>query len=506
MPSQKFTTDPCWFSDLTALTFPVLSGNRSADILIIGSGLTGLLTAYALSKAGKKVTVVDASDGIGGGETGCTTAHLTWVLDSRYSELEKSFNFEKAQQVLKSHQAGIDFIETIAREEKIDCGFKRVSGYTLFGLEEKEFFETELETLHRLGAVETRLESPMPNSFLGKGTGLHYPHQAQFHPLKFLSGLAACLQKHGCTIFGGTRIAEVGSGKVKTETGDEILANEIIVATHSPVKNILFFLKEAAYRSYVIAAKIKKGEVPEGLYCDTENPYHYVRTQPLEDESDLLIIGGEDHKTGQNDDYEAPFQRLESWARANFPMIQKIDYAWSGQIIEPVDGLAFIGPSPYHGHLFIATGYSGNGMTYGAIAAMIFRDTLLGKKNPWAELYNPTRKNPQAIPSFLKENANVVKELVTGHLQRGDIENAEDLPPGEGGVLQKGLTHLAVFRDAEGRLHASSATCTHLGCVVQWNSAQKTFDCPCHGARFSGRGEVICGPAIRDLKKETLHD
>ncbi len=489
-----------WFSDVEPLKFQALQENLSTDILIVGGGITGLLTAYCLSKLGKKVTVVDA-DQIGGGETGCTTAHLTWVLDSGYAEIEKFFGAEKARLVLESHKSAIDFIENIIREEKIDCNFKRVSGYTFLTSEDKkETLEGELKALHGLGATDTRLEPKLPFDFLNTGICLHYPNQAQFHPLKFLHGLVGCIQKNGGQIFTGTRISHIETDKVKTENGNEIKARQIIVATHSPIKNILFFLKEAAYRSYVIASKIKKNEVPAGLYCDTEEPYHYIRTQSFDAISDLLIIGGEDHKTGQNDDYEATFNRLETWAKKNFPMFQKTDYAWSGQIIESMDGLAFIGPSPYHQNIYIATGYSGNGMTYSAIAAMIFRDLLLEKENKSDELYNPTRKNLKSAGNFLKENVNVIKEMVTGHLESGDRETSEQLSPGEGAIVKKGLAHLAVYRDDEGHLHTFSAICTHLGCVVQWNSSQKSFDCPCHGSRFSGKGEVICGPAIRNLK------
>ncbi len=492
--------DSYWFSDAEPLKFPVLQGCLSAEVLIIGGGITGILTAYCLSRIGKKVTVVDAGQ-IGGGETGCTTAHLTWVLDAGYAELERSFNADKARLALESHRSAIDFIEKIVQEEKIDCDFKRVNGYTFLARgENRETFEKELNALHDLGAPETTLEPKAPFDFFQTGACLRYPNQAQFHPLKFLNSLARSIQANGGRIFCETRVSHIESGKVRTETDHEITADRIIVATHSPIKNILFFLKEAAYRSYVIASKIKKNEVPAGLYCDTEDPYHYVRTQSVDDRNDLLIIGGEDHKTGQNDDYEAPFDKLESWAKERFPMFNKADHAWSGQIIEPVDGLAFIGSSPFHKNIYIATGYSGNGMTYSAIAAMIFHDMLLDKKNAWADLYSPTRKNLKTGGRFLEENVNMVKEMVTGHLESGDMEDPEKLKPGEGGIIKKGLAHQAVYRDDTGQLHSSLAVCPHLGCVVQWNAAQKTFDCPCHGSRFSGKGEVLCGPAIRDLK------
>jgi len=493
--------DSYWFSDAEPLEFPALQENRSADILIIGAGITGLLAAYCLSKAGKKVLIVDAAAQMGGGETGCTTAHLTWVIDSGYAEIRKFFGIENARLVLESHKIAVDFIENIIREEKIDCDFKRVDAYAFLGpKDKKEVFEQELKTLHGLGATEARLEPKAPFDFFDTGICLLYPHQAQFHPLKFLSGLVKSIKKNGGEIFGSAHISHIETGKVKTEKGNEIIARQIIVATHSPIKNILFFLKEAAYRTYAIACKIKKNEVPAGLYWDTADPYHYMRTQPVDDKSDLLIVGGGDHKTGQNDDYEATLDNLESWAKENFPMFKKTDYAWSGQVIMPEDGLAFIGPSPYHKGIYIATGYAGNGMTYAAIAALIFRDILFGKKNEWAELYNPTRKNLDGTGNFLKENLNMVKEMISGHLERGDIENSEQLSNGEGAIITKGLAHLAVYRDDKGQLHSSSANCTHLGCVVQWNAAQKTFDCPCHGSRFSGKGEVLCGPAIRNLK------
>jgi nitrite reductase/ring-hydroxylating ferredoxin subunit len=299
------------------------------------------------------------------------------------------------------------------------------------------------------------------------------------------------------TVFQGGRDAIV-----ETEDGFSVRAGSIVVATNSPVNDrVAVHTRQAPYRTFAIAARVPQASVPPGLFWDTADPYHYVRLQREDERHDLLIVGGEDHKTGQADDAVARYARLESWARLHFPMMQEVAFRWSGQVLEPVDGLAYIGRNPRDDdNVFIATGDSGHGMTHGTIAGLLLTDLILERENPWAELYSPgrVRANRAAVAEFVRENVNVAAQY-TDWLKRGDVAEVDEIAPGSGAVLQRGLQKLAVYRDPAGEVHERSAVCTHLGCVVRWNGDERSWDCPCHGSRFSPTGEVLTGPAKEPL-------
>jgi Rieske Fe-S protein len=260
--------------------------------------------------------------------------------------------------------------------------------------------------------------------------------------------------------------------------------------------------KQAAYRTYVIAYRIPKDTYPGFLLWDMQDPYHYVRV--LRGPTyDMLIVGGEDHKTGQAYDMDARYQRLDSWAKRYFSTLGPIEYRWSGQVMEPVDCLAFIGRNPMdEDNVFIATGDSGNGMTHGTIAGMLITDLILGRENAWEKLYDPARKSIKAAPDFIKENTNFVGHMVKDWVKPSEVDSVDAIHPGEGAILRKGAAKVAVYRDEKGQLHERSAVCTHLGCIVQWNSGEKSWDCPCHGSRFDCEGRILNGPAITPLAAE----
>jgi Rieske Fe-S protein len=275
-----------------------------------------------------------------------------------------------------------------------------------------------------------------------------------------------------------------------------------VVATNSPINDVLaIHTKQAPYRSYVIGAQVPRGSVPLGLYWDTEDPYHYVRVQPVGGH-DVLIAGGEDHKTGQGDP-NASFAKLEKWTRDRFPMITDIEYRWSGQVMEPVDYIAFIGQNPLNRNVYIVTDDSGMGMTHGTIAGMVLTDLIQRRHSPWAQLYDPSRKTIGAAAEFAKENLNVAAQY-GDWLTRGDVASVSEIPAGEGAVIRSGAKKVAVYREANGALHACSAVCTHLGCAVVWNTVEKSWDCPCHGSRFDGKGTVLNGPAVKDDAEDTV--
>jgi len=484
--------------------FPPLAEDIECEVCIVGAGIAGLTAAYLLARDGKGVIVID--DGpVGSGQTQKTTAHLSNAIDDRYTVLEGIRGEEISRVAAESHTAAIDRIESIAEEEEIDCDFLRVDGYLFAAPEEStDSLDKELDAARRAGLqdVEKIARAPLP---FDTRPCLRFPRQGQFHPLNYLNGLAKAVKKHGGVIHTGTHVSGIESDKtiqLKTATGT-IRAWHAILATNAPISdNAQIYSKQAPYISYVIAADVPKGYVPLGLYWDTLEMYHYVRIQPKTTHTDSLIIGGEDHKTGQANDAEKRFHALEVWARTHFPEMGDITHRWSGQVLETIDGLAMIGKKPAEtASIYIATGDSGMGMTHGTIAGILLTDLIAGRENPWKEAYEPSRTPVKAAGDFLKENANVAAQF-TDYLTRGDVEDEQEIKKGQGAVLRKGIKKIAVFRDEKGDLHTFSAICPHKGCIVAWNSFEQTWDCPCHGSRFACKGTVINGPSIEDLKRE----
>jgi glycine/D-amino acid oxidase-like deaminating enzyme/nitrite reductase/ring-hydroxylating ferredoxin subunit len=508
MSTDSGRTTSVWMSTEVPQLPPLTSDIRST-VCVIGAGIAGMTTAYLLARAGRAVVVID--DGpIGGGETGRTTAHLTAALDDRYVEIEKMHGEGGSLIAAESHTAAINRVESIIALEDIDCDFERVDGYLFLGGDDKkDLLEDELRAAQRAGLSDVKLVERAPLDFFDTGPALKFPRQAQFHPLKYLNGLARAIIRDGGQIYCGTHADKIEDGepaKITTSSGHVILADDIVVATNTPVNDwVIIHTKQAPYRSFVIGARVPKGSIPRGLYWDTPDPYHYIRLQDAENSSggraehEILIIGGEDHKTGQADDAAERFRCLEEWARARFPMIQEIEYRWSGQVMEPVDYMGFIGKNPGNDeHIYIATGDSGNGMTHGTVAGILLTDLILGRKNNWSSLYDPSRISLRATPEFAKENLNVARQY-TDYLNDDEAPNLDSIEPGTGAVVTVGKKRVAAYRDEAGQLHQCSAICTHLYCIVNWNTAEKSWDCPCHGSRFDPYGKVMNGPAISPL-------
>jgi glycine/D-amino acid oxidase-like deaminating enzyme/nitrite reductase/ring-hydroxylating ferredoxin subunit len=509
MQSDSGRTTSVWMGTTEVPQFQPITQDLRVNVCVIGAGIAGMTTAYLLARAGRAVVLID--DGpIGGGETGRTTAHLTAALDDRYYEIARMHGQDGARIAAESHMSAIHRIESIVSMEDIDCDFRRLDGYLFLGGDSKrEELERELQATHKAGINDTEIVERIPFEFWNSGVALRFPRQATFHPLKYLKGLARAILRDGGKIYTGVhaeKIEDGEPGKVTTTDGHVISADNIIVCTNTPVNDwLIIHSKQAAYRTYVIGARIPKGAVPYGLYWDTPDPYHYIRLHPGEDASgreldhDVLIVGGEDHKTGQADDTEDRFRCLEEWTRERFPMIESIEYRWSGQVMEPVDYMAYIGKNPGGDeHIYVATGDSGNGMTHGTIAGIILNELVQGRKHPWSKLYDPSRVRFRATGEYMKENANVAeqyKDYFTG----GEVGDFSDIKPGEGAVVGRGRGKVAVYRDENGAVHQRSAVCTHLYCIVDWNNTEKTWDCPCHGSRFDPYGKVVNGPAIVEL-------
>jgi glycine/D-amino acid oxidase-like deaminating enzyme/nitrite reductase/ring-hydroxylating ferredoxin subunit len=501
-------TIPVWSRVELPRNFSQLASDMKVDVCVIGAGITGLTTAYLLQKEGCSVAVLDAW-GLAAGETGRTTAHLTAVLDDRFFDLESLFGEDKARLAAQSHRAAINTIHEIAQRERIDCDFEWVDGYlAALDDDQKKDFDKEKEAVTRAGFADMRILSALPLEQADLGPVMQFPRQACFHINKYMSGLAQAFLKAGGRIFTGVRVTDIhndGRPFVKTEQGHIIAAGHIVVATNTPVNDrVTMHTKQAAYRTYVVAYEIPKDSYPGFLLWDMADPYHYVRIV-RGDSTDYLIAGGEDHKTGQADDAEARYARIDQWTRQYFSGLGSIAYRWSGQIMEPVDSLAFLGRNPGGDkNVYIATGDSGNGMTHGTVAAMLITALILGRHNDWEDVYDPSRKPVRAAGTFLEENADVVAHLVKDWIAPGEVSNVEEIPNGQGAILRQGASKLAIYRDEAGALHVRSAVCTHLGCIVQWNGGEKSWDCPCHGSRFDTEGRVLNGPTTKALAEAQL--
>jgi glycine/D-amino acid oxidase-like deaminating enzyme/nitrite reductase/ring-hydroxylating ferredoxin subunit len=486
--------------------FPALRGEAEADVCVVGAGLAGMTTAYLLAREGKKVIVLD-DNGVGGGETGQTTAHLASAQDDYYHVLEKVHGEESAKLIYQSHQAAVDRIGEIATAEGIECDYQHLDGYFFLAPNETpDFLQTEMEAARRAGAtVEIVEKLPVP---FDSGPGLRFSRQGEFHPLKYLEGLARCIQRDGGRIHTGNHVLEVEGGSTAAARGEgfEVRAGAVVVATNSPINDRLtIHTKQAPYRTYVIGARVPIGAVPHGLYWDTLEHYHYVRVARIPGDltHEMLVVGGEDHKTGHENDMQLRFDRLEAWTRERFP-IEQVTLRWSGQVMEPMDFIGFIGRDPGgQKNVYIATGDSGQGMTHSTIAGILISDLVLGRPNPWEKLYDPKRKtiSKDSIMEFTMENVDVAVQYTDLLPLGGDVKSADEIAPGSGAVLQRGLHKVAAYRDEDGKLHEHSAICTHLGCVVQWNGLERSWDCPCHGSRFATDGAVLNGPAPHPLKK-----
>ncbi|MGH7214064.1 MAG: FAD-dependent oxidoreductase [Tepidisphaeraceae bacterium] len=506
------TTQPIWTDTAPAPDFSPLTQETDADVCVVGAGIAGLTTAYLLSREGKSVVVLDQGTA-GAGETGRTSAHLASAIDDLFIELERVHGQRGSHLAYASHAAAIDMIERIARDEAIDCDLARLDGYLFLAPSHKaELLDRELKAAHRAGFLEAhRVDDPGVPGAVPLGPCIRFPHQGRFHPMKFLNGLVRAIQRRGGRLFGHTHVNDVhGGDPTKSErcraTGDAgvgVNASAVVVATNvpSPINDWMgVYLKQAPYRTYLIALEIPAGSVKDALFWDTGDPYHYVRVQRKDDGREVLLVGGEDHKVGQTGEADAPFMRLETWAREHFPSVGRVTYRWSGQVQEPADGVAFIGRAPTaKPNVYVITGDSGMGLTHGTLGAMLVTDLIMGRRNEWEDLYMPTRRSLKAAGEFTRQTLNMVgqyAELVTP----GEVKSEDQIRPGTGAVLRDGLKKVAVYRDEAGGVHKCSANCTHLGCIVQWNNVEKSWDCPCHGSRFAAEdGRPLIGPAVSPL-------
>ena len=499
------TTSSFWYDDVGLEKRSALQSDAQCDLVVVGSGIAGMSSAYEAARFGWRVIVIDRAETIGGVMTPRTTAHLATELDDYYHLLIEARSEDDARVYHESQVAAVNRIQTICRDEKIDADFTRLDGILVPAEPaHRRDLEQEYDACRAIGVeVEWIEQAPIP---LPETTrALRFPNQGRFHPLKYIRGLIGAVEGRGGKIHGGTvyvdHAEEDGGVTIETETGHHIRAKAALFATNSPVNDkVTIHTKQVPARTYVIAGPVPKGSVPDLLIWDMLEPYHYVRLQPLGEAEDLLIVGGEDHRTGTVNDMDQRFAHLEAWTRERFPSFGEARYRWSGQVMEPVDFMPYSGRNPGNRNIYVHTGDSGQGITNGVAGAINFAALLFEQKAHFAELFDPGRKpvSRTSLGEFVSGRAEDVANL-SEYLTGGDIASVEELKPGEGAIIRRGASKIAAYRQDDGTVIERSAVCTHVGCIVHWNGLEKCWDCPCHGSQFQTDGQVINGPAIRPL-------
>jgi hypothetical protein len=494
----------CWMDQMPQVDAPPLTGAADCDLVVVGSGIAGLSCAYEAARFGRMVIVIDRGR-ICGGMTARTTAHLVSEIDDFYSGLVRAHGEEQARLYHESQVAAVNRVEAICEEEGIDADFARVDGYLIAARPEHQAdLDEEYEACRRLEVdVEWTHTAPVP---LPEGTrALRFPNQARFHPLKYCAGLIRAIEARGGRFHADTAYVSHREDQdgvmIECENGATIRAGAALFATNSPVNDrVTIHTKQIPMRTYAIAGRVPKGSAPDALVWDSLEAYHYCRIQPWDETSDLLIVGGEDHQSGTANDMDDRFARLEAWTRDHYPSFSSSDFRWSGQVLEPVDFLPFSGLNPGNLRTYIHSGDSGMGMTNSVAGALNLIALLTGDKARFAELFDPGRKPVSgiALKEFAAGQAEVVANLAE-YATPGEVSSVDEIRPGEGAIVRRGLKRVAAYRDENGALTERSAVCTHIGCIVHWNGFEKCWDCPCHGSQFAVDGSVLNGPAVRAL-------
>ncbi|HVF04650.1 MAG TPA: FAD-dependent oxidoreductase [Frankiaceae bacterium] len=489
-----------WIASTPAGTYEPSPAELTVDVAVLGGGIAGLNAAAALKAAGRTVAVVEAAR-ILEGVTGNTTAKVTSSHGQIYGHLVQKFGEEKARLYADSQQAAIEHIARVSAEQGIDCDLVRTPSY-IYTEDETETgsLRQEADAARGLGLpVSYVTDTPLPYPVAG---AIRYDDQARFHPRKYLLAIADTIQGDGSHLLEDTRALDVDEGDPCLVTTDKgpIRARDVVVATHIPfLDRGMYFARQFPIRDYVVAARLPQGAL-DGMFLSTESPTHSIRVTE-DGDGLLLIVGGEGHPTGRADDTDERYDRLEAWTRERFG-VTDFTHRWSTQDYTSTDRVPFIGRfRPGADHLWVATAFGAWGMTNGTMSGLLLADLITGVENRWAEVYDPQRTKPAftKLKTFVKENAAVAKELVGGYLAPGDVGSVDELEPGEAAVIGTGPAKTAAYRDDDGVVHAVSARCTHLGCIVSWNGGEKSWDCPCHGSRFDVDGHVLQGPAVDDL-------
>jgi glycine/D-amino acid oxidase-like deaminating enzyme/nitrite reductase/ring-hydroxylating ferredoxin subunit len=497
-------TQSLWM-DLEPVQAPRLtSTNLRVDAVVLGAGIAGLSTAYELIERGLTVAVIDRGK-IGRGMTSRTTAHLTNFCDNGSAELIEMRGEDIARRFAESQEAGIRRIEEICDGLKIACNFRRLDGFLFPDPDTTQAdLDDEMTAVRSLGIKIEKVHDAPVAGYEGKGV-LRYRNQATFNPGRYLNALAETILARGGKLYADTIISEVNEANgvvtVRATNGESMQCDFAVVATNSPINDrFAIHSKMAPYRTYAMAFTIPKGSLPDALFWDTMDPYHYVRQETGPGGVNHLITGGEDHKSGEADDMDARFDGLGAWTRKHFPMIGKETHRWSGQWLETIDQCSFTGVNPGNDKVYVHTGDSGQGITHGAMAALLIADLITTGNSKWKEVYDPTRLPIRALTNYARENMTAIKSFAE-YVAPGEVASYDELKAGQGAIVRDGLRKVAAYRDTNGRLHKCSAVCTHLGCHVHWNPLERCWDCPCHGSQFDIDGTALNAPAIGPLEQ-----
>ena len=489
-----------WMDTAPHTTYAPLDASTTVDVCVVGGGILGLLTAELLKRAGRTVALLEA-DRVATGVTGYTTAKITVLHGLIYDQVRSRFGEEGARHYAEANDAGLALIADRVAEEGIDCDFRRRPALTYAEDDgDLDALRREVDAARAAGLdAELVHDVDLPWDVAG---AVRLGDQAEFHPRRFLLAVADSVSGGGSRVFERTRVTGVDDGdpcRVSTDTGAEVTAGAVVVATHYPTLDRgLFFARLSAERSYALGIRARRA-VPEGMFLSTESPSHSVRAAPY-DGGELLIVGGESHKTGTSDPVER-YAALEAWARERFD-VASVEYRWSAQDAMPADGIPYVGKlSPIARRVWTASGFKKWGFTNAAAAAIMLSDAILERENPWAGTFDSNRFKPvAAAPALLKESISVGAHFFGDRLAPPEVGSLEQLAPGEGGIVKIDGSKAAAYRDEDGTVHAVSPICTHLYCQVKWNAAERSWDCPCHGSRFDVDGTVIQGPAVKDLE------
>ena len=480
-----------------------IDSTKIYDVVIVGGGITGVSTAYHLQKAGMNCLLLEAHE-LCFGTTGGTTAHINTLLDVPYSTIEKKFSKEKSKLVAESVTEAVNTIRETIKKHSIDCDLKTTSA-TLFAETDKQ--KDELDKIS-----EATSDAGIKNNFIDKISipikflkAMQVEDQAKFNPVRYVQSLAIQFERAGGVILQQCRFVsadENGNVSVETSVG-KYICRFLIYATHIPPGVNLLHFRCVPMRSYAMAVILKDDKYPEDLLYDMHDPYNYYRSQKI-DGRNYFIVGGYDHKTAHEENQEYRFLKLESHVRKYFD-VKEIAYKWSSQYYESPDGLPYIGQLPGHDKIFVATGFGGNGMPYSTVAALLLTKMITNQDSPYKELYDPNRLKPVAgFTNFVSHNADVVKQFASRWFSHEELHDLAELATEEGKIVNYKNEKLAIYKDKNGSIHALSPICTHVGCEVKWNNAELTWDCPCHGARYSYDGRVMNGPTTKNLAKANI--